>query len=80
MIRRRVCLFANRRHRPADGEAHDVFEGDQPAVDHRQAGGDAASLDLFAVVAAEAGAARVVERETAATQLRDGRHRCEARS
>jgi hypothetical protein len=66
MIRRRVLLFADCRHRPADGEAHDVFEGDHPAVDDRQAGRDAAGLDLFAVEAAEAGAARVVEREATA--------------
>jgi predicted nicotinamide N-methyase len=54
------------RHWPADGEAHDVFESDHPAVDDRQAGRDAAGLDLVAVVAAEAGAARIVQREAAA--------------
>jgi predicted nicotinamide N-methyase len=52
---------------PMDGEAYDVFEGHHPAVDDRQAGGDAAGLDLLAVVAAAAGAARVIEREAAAT-------------
>jgi hypothetical protein len=39
-----------------DGEACDVFEGHHPAVNDRQAGGDAVGLDLLAVVAAEAGA------------------------
>jgi hypothetical protein len=45
MIGRRARFFADRRHRPTDGEAHDVFKGDQPAVDDRQAGGDATGFD-----------------------------------
>jgi hypothetical protein len=60
-------LFADRDHRPTDGEAHNVFEGRRSAVDDRHTSCDAASLDLLAVVAAEAGAARVIESETAAT-------------
>jgi hypothetical protein len=60
LIRPRARFFADRHHRPTDGEAHDVFEGDQPAVDDRQAGGDATGFDLLAVVPAEAGAMRIV--------------------
>jgi hypothetical protein len=68
VIRRRARRFADRRHRPADGEAHDVFEGDHPAVDDGQAAGYATSLDLLAVVAAKVRAARVVQDETAVMQ------------
>ena len=50
MIRWRARFFADRRHRPADREAHDVFKGDQPAVDDRQAGGDATGFHLLAAV------------------------------
>src|SRR6266849_6754559 len=67
MIRRRAHLFADRHHRATNGEAHDIFEGEHPAVDDRQAGGDAACLDGLTVVAAEAGAARVVQSETTTT-------------
>ena len=58
MIRWRARFFADRRHRPADREAHDVFKGNQPAVDDTQAGGDATGFDLLTVVPAEAGAMR----------------------
>jgi hypothetical protein len=57
MIGRRACLLADRHHRSADREADDVFEGHHPAVDDRQAGGDAACLEGLAVVAAETSAA-----------------------
>ena len=60
MIRRRARFFADRRHRSADREAHDVLEGDHPAVDDRQAGGDATGFDLLTFVPAEAGATRIV--------------------
>jgi len=60
MIRRRARFFADRRHRPTDGEAHDVFERDHPAVDDRQASGDATGFHLLAVVPAEAGAMLIV--------------------
>lgn len=63
VIRRRVRGFADRWHRPTDCKAHDVFEGDHPAVDDGQAGDDATGLDPLAVVAAEAGATRIVQRE-----------------
>jgi hypothetical protein len=53
-------VFADRPHRPPDGEAHDIFEGDYPAVDDRQIGGDAAGLDPLAVIAAEACAECIV--------------------
>lgn len=58
MIRRRARFFADRCHRFADGEAHDVFGGDRAAVDDRQTGGDAPSLDPLAVITAEARRAR----------------------
>jgi hypothetical protein len=57
MIGRRARLFTDRHHRSADSKGHDVLECDHPAVDDRQAGGNAGRLDMFAVVAAEAGAA-----------------------
>src|SRR5262249_49199706 len=41
--------------------------GDHPAVDDRQAGGNAARLDMFAVVAAEAGAASKPQDEPTTT-------------
>ena len=68
VIRGRARLFANRHHWPADREAHDIFEGDHPAVDDRQAGRYAGGFDLVAVVAAEARAARVIECEAAVMQ------------
>jgi hypothetical protein len=61
MIRRRARFFADSRHRPTDGEAHDVFERDHPAVDDRQARGDATGFDLLAVISAQARATRIVE-------------------
>jgi len=68
MIRRQACLLADRRHWPPDGKAYDVLEGDHPAIDDRQTGGDAARLDGFTVVAAEAGAGRVMEYEATLMQ------------
>ena len=58
-MRRRVRGIAGRWHRPTDCKAHDVFEGDHPAVDDRQIGGDATGFDRLAVVAAEASATRI---------------------
>ena len=63
MVRRRVRGFADRWHPPTDCKAHDVFEGDHPAVDDGQASDDATGLHPLAVVAAEAGATRIVQRE-----------------
>jgi hypothetical protein len=60
MIRRRARFFADRRHRPAYREAHDVLESDHPAVDDWQAGGDATGFHLLAVVPAEASSMRIV--------------------
>ena len=58
MIGRRARFFADRRHRSARGKAHDLFEGDHPAIDDRQARGDATGRYLVVVVAAKARAAR----------------------
>jgi len=66
MIGRQACLLADRHHRPIDCKPHDVFEGNHPAVDDRQAGRDATRLDMFAVIAAEAGTASEVQNEPAA--------------
>jgi hypothetical protein len=63
---RRVCVSADRHHRPVDGEAHDLVEVDHPAVDDRQAGFDAAGFDTVAVVVAEARAVAEVQDEAAA--------------
>jgi hypothetical protein len=65
MIGRRARLLADRHHRSTDREAHDVFEGNHPAVDDRQAGGNAARLDGLTVVTEEPGAARVGQSESA---------------
>ena len=67
MIRRRARFFADRRHRPADREAHDVLEGDHPAVDDWQAGGDATGFDLLAVISAQSRATRIVENKATTT-------------
>jgi len=61
MIGRRARLLTDRDHRSADRWAHDIFEGYHPAVDDRQAGANAAHLD----VAAQARAASEIQRETA---------------
>ncbi len=66
MIGRRACLLADRDHRSTDRETHDIFEGHHAAVDDRQAGGDAASLEMFAVVAAETAPASKSKDEAAA--------------
>jgi hypothetical protein len=57
MIGRWACLFADCHHRSTDRKAHDFFEGHHPAVDDWQASGNAAHLDMLAVVAAEVSAA-----------------------
>src|SRR5262249_34450662 len=49
-------------------EAHDTLEGHHPAVDDRQAGGDATRLDILAVVAADACTASEIQCETAPAQ------------
>ncbi len=63
MIGRRTRLLADCPHRSTDSEAHDVFEGHHPAIDNRQAGGDAACLEGLAVVATETSAAPEMECE-----------------
>jgi hypothetical protein len=68
MIRRRARFFADRRHRSADREAHDVLEGHHPAVDDRQARGDATGFDLLAVIPAQARAMRIVENKATIMQ------------
>ena len=60
---RRTRLLADRHHRSTDSEVHDIFEADHPAVDDRQAGSNAARLDMFAVVAAEAAPASKPQHE-----------------
>src|SRR5262249_13254686 len=67
MIGRRACLFADCHHRSTDRKARDIFEDHHPAVDDRQAGGNAGRLDMFAVVAAEASAASKPQDEPTTT-------------
>src|SRR5579863_6680527 len=66
MVGRRRWRLADRDHRPVDREPGKGGEVDHPAIDDRQAGGDAGGLYGLAVVAAEMRTLPKIKAEAAA--------------